>query len=197
VLNTSNPASPWTNTVTKKVIEIEYLLTLDGHMDEVLCIKFSKEHSILVSGSADSTCIIWDTNRRRLVRSLTPHYGPIIGLDIHPYNGEIAVIDDRGKDTGSIYLWSINGDLITNKRCKPRANCVVFTSIKPGLGSNLVVTGHSNGDLKLWSALDLTLLHTISGVHKSSVNAISIRNDNKQMISADNAGICMVHDFKL
>jgi len=184
-----------TNSVSKKVIEIEFVATLDGHMDEVRCIKVSKEHSIVVSGSADRTCIIWDTNRRKIVRSLRGHSGPIVAIDIHPFSGEIVVIDDPGKDNCTIYLWSINGEKIASKRHKPRAQCVVFSQIKPGLGCNVICTGHSNGEIMIWSANDLTLLRSIKGAHQFPVSAIAIREDNRQIVSGDINGLCVVHEY--
>jgi len=180
--------------VSKKVIEIEFVATLDGHMDEVRCIKVSKEHSIVVSGSADRTCIIWDSNRRKLVRSLNKHNGPIIAIDVHPYNGDIVVLEDPGKDNGTIHLWTINGEKIISKRCKPRALCVTFSQIKPGLGRNVICTGHTNGEIMIWTANDLTLLRTIKGSHQYPVSALTIREDNRQMISGDISGLCVVHD---
>lgn len=91
--------------VKKNKVEVSFVRTLNGHDGEVTCIKASSEFSVIVSGrsisfdlfcrscycslfqpcSTDRSCIIFDSNRVRFVRSLDGHLGPIVGLDIHPY----------------------------------------------------------------------------------------------------------------
>ncbi len=66
-------------------MDVSFLGTLNGHDGAVTCIKASSEFSVIVSGSVDRSCIVYDSNRVRFVRSLGGHNGPIVALDIHPY----------------------------------------------------------------------------------------------------------------
>uniref|UniRef100_A0A6B2KY56 BEACH domain-containing protein n=1 Tax=Arcella intermedia TaxID=1963864 RepID=A0A6B2KY56_9EUKA len=184
------------NNVAKTVIEIEFVGSLDGHQDEVKCIRVCNQHAIAVSGSADGTCIIWDISRRKLLRSLGPHNGPIIALDVEMYWGDIVVVDDPGKEVGNIHLWSINGSPIAQKRLKPRALCVAFTKLKPGLGKNIIITGHSNGEIHLWSAFDLTPLHIIKGTHQFPVCSLAVKEDNMEFTSGDVSGSTITHELR-
>jgi len=49
---------------------------LYGHSHTVLCTLVSQEWSLILSGSEDKTCIVWDLNRLSYVRSLSGHTGP-------------------------------------------------------------------------------------------------------------------------
>ena len=51
---------------TKKV---EHVSTLIGHADSVLCVDYCMEYSIIVSGSKDRTCLVWDSRHGKLIRS--------------------------------------------------------------------------------------------------------------------------------
>jgi WD40 repeat protein len=66
-------------------MDVSFVRTLNGHDGEVTCIKSSSELSVIVSGSRDGSCIIFDSNKVHFVRSLDGHLGPIVGLDIHPF----------------------------------------------------------------------------------------------------------------
>jgi len=178
--------------VNKKVVEIEFIGVLDGHRDQVTCVKVSSEFSVVVSGSADRTCIIWDTKSVSFIQSLA-HNGPIIAIDIHRYSGEIVVLDDAGNDEGTIHLWTITGAKVTSRRCRPRPVCVAFSHIKPGLGRNVIISGHVNGDISIWCANTLNLLRCIRGTHSVPVTALSVNQENNELISGDVNGMCWSH----
>jgi hypothetical protein len=50
---------------------------LYGHTDTVTCLAVSNSYHMLVSGSRDQTCIIWDINKWRFVRQLPNHVGAV------------------------------------------------------------------------------------------------------------------------
>lgn len=46
---------------------------LTGHNDAITCLTASQAYRILVSGSDDQTCIVWDLNRLKFIRQLPNH----------------------------------------------------------------------------------------------------------------------------
>ena len=50
---------------------------LYGHLDTVTCMAVSNSYHMLVTGSRDQTCIIWDINRWSFVRQLPNHYAAV------------------------------------------------------------------------------------------------------------------------
>lgn len=90
------------------------VIHMRGHTGAVNCLVACKPYSIIVSGSVDGTCIIWDSNRWvwyllililcssmllftlsfRLcyINTLTPHEGPVTCLAVSPTLGDIATV---------------------------------------------------------------------------------------------------------
>lgn len=59
------------------------LQALLGHTDAVTCLTASSAYHIVVSGSRDRTCIIWDLNKLSFVTQLRGHRAPISALCIN------------------------------------------------------------------------------------------------------------------
>lgn len=57
-----------------KLSKIELLQNLYGHSEAITCLAASSAFGILVSGSRDRTCIIWDLNKLAFVRQLGAEY---------------------------------------------------------------------------------------------------------------------------
>eukprot|EP01125_Pyxidicula_operculata_P013272 TRINITY_DN4387_c2_g2_i1.p1 TRINITY_DN4387_c2_g2~~TRINITY_DN4387_c2_g2_i1.p1 ORF type:complete len:752 (-),score=154.69 TRINITY_DN4387_c2_g2_i1:101-2170(-) len=183
---------------SRRVTEIEFVASLDGHDDEVRCVRASSEWSIVVSGSADGTCIIWDTYRARMIRSLNAHNGPIVAVDIMTYSGDIVVVDDKGDDDGTIHLWTINGAKLASTEFRPKALCVAVSKVKPGLGPNIICTGHTNGEIMVWNATDLTFRCVLRDSRaRFPITALAIRDDNQMIVSGDASGLIVKHEMNL
>lgn len=56
---------------------------LYGHTDSVTCLAVSEVHSLLVSGSRDLTCILWDMEELSYITQLTRHTASISSLAIN------------------------------------------------------------------------------------------------------------------
>lgn len=50
---------------------------LSGHNDTVTCLTASQAYRIIISGSDDQTCIVWDLNRLHFIRQLPNHASSI------------------------------------------------------------------------------------------------------------------------
>lgn len=70
--------------VTREVIKSVFLSqALLGHTDAVTCMTASSAYRIVVSGSRDRTCIIWDLNKLSFVTQLRGHRAPVSALCIN------------------------------------------------------------------------------------------------------------------
>lgn len=59
------------------------LQALLGHTDTVTCLTASLAYHIIVSGSQDRTCIIWDLNKLSFLTQLRGHRAPVSALCIN------------------------------------------------------------------------------------------------------------------
>lgn len=124
---------------------------LYAHTDAVTCLAVSRSYHMLVSGSRDHTCVIWDLNRCRFVRQLGKHAGEVACICINEINGDIATVAST-----FLYLWSINGELLASVNTMPVARSQVILSlcmsqINEWDEDNVVMTGSSDGVVRMWS----------------------------------------------
>jgi hypothetical protein len=69
----SMPLEEQTKLMAEEVVEQEDRLLLKGHRDKVMCCDASADGSLLASGSADTTVILWDLVTGEVVRTFTGH----------------------------------------------------------------------------------------------------------------------------
>ncbi|KAK3092886.1 hypothetical protein FSP39_008387 [Pinctada imbricata] len=80
---------------------------LHGHDAQINCIEVCKQYSIVVSGSEDNTCIIWDLNRLCLVNSILSHKSGVKAVAVSPTLGDIASVSDMGAGS-CLWLHTVN-----------------------------------------------------------------------------------------
>jgi|SRR6218665_737692 len=61
---------------------------LFGHTEAVTCLTVSSAYNVIVSGSRDRTCIIWDLTQLVFVRQLRGHAAPVAAV----YINELTVL---------------------------------------------------------------------------------------------------------
>lgn len=71
----------WENRPKEKKIVLKQ--PLYGHTETVTCLASSQNYNLIVSGSRDRTCIIWDLSRLVHVRQLRGHTAPVAAVCIN------------------------------------------------------------------------------------------------------------------
>ncbi|EGC29360.1 hypothetical protein DICPUDRAFT_159064 [Dictyostelium purpureum] len=176
--------------------------TLYGHTNSILCITVSQEFSIIVSGSKDSNCIIWDLNRLTFINSLQ-HENPVTSIQVSQTTNSIATFEtcvnsssnteietnNNFSYSGTLRLWNINGKLIEKKSFNnDRVNCMAFTSAIEGVNTNLLITGMQSGSIILWNAYNLQKIKVLHS-KGAPITALAVSKDNSQLISGDVNGL--------
>uniref|UniRef100_A0A5S6QX43 WD repeat and FYVE domain-containing protein 3 n=1 Tax=Trichuris muris TaxID=70415 RepID=A0A5S6QX43_TRIMR len=127
---------------------------LYGHTEPVSCISTSGSYGIIVSGSRDRTCIVWDLSNLSFIRQLEPHPGPVSAVCINEATGDIA------SASGShLYLWSLSGEKLASVSTVSSSRmgtneiimCIAFSSLNEWDAQNVVITGTNSGIVKMWS----------------------------------------------
>ncbi|XP_070696577.1 WD repeat- and FYVE domain-containing protein 4 [Pempheris klunzingeri] len=147
---TSTVVCVWDVAVSKdKLTHMKLRQPLYGHTDTVTCLAVSEVHSMMVSGSRDLTCILWDMEELSYVTQLAGHTTSISALAVNELTGEIASCAGP-----QLYLWTMKGQLLTctDATCGPRADvlCVSFTQRHEWDAKNVVVTGCADGIIRIW-----------------------------------------------
>ncbi|XP_028982965.1 WD repeat- and FYVE domain-containing protein 4 isoform X2 [Betta splendens] len=147
---TSTVVCVWDVLVNKdKPTHLKLRQPLYGHTDAVVCLAVSEVHSLIVSGSRDLTCILWDMDELSYITQLAGHTTSITALAINELTGEIASCAGP-----QLYLWTMKGQLLTctDTSCGPQADilCVCFTQRQEWDSRNVIVTGCADGIIRIW-----------------------------------------------
>ncbi|XP_052816149.1 WD repeat and FYVE domain-containing protein 3-like isoform X4 [Mya arenaria] len=145
---TSCVVNVWQQNVKEKRVDV--LQPLYGHTEPVTCVAVSPGYNFIVSGSRDRTCIIWDLNQLVFVRQLRGHTAPVAAVCINELTGDIASCAGT-----YLHVWSINGDEIACVNTASLRNhqilCVAMSQIMEWDSGNVILTGSSDGVVRMWS----------------------------------------------
>ncbi|KAL3198483.1 hypothetical protein MRX96_014303 [Rhipicephalus microplus] len=127
---------------------------LHGHTEAVTCLAASRPYNLIVSGSRDYTCILWDLSRLVFVRQLRGHTAPIAAVAINDLTGDLATCAGT-----HISLWTINGQEVASVNTATGRSdrlqqilCVCFSQLNEWDNQNVIMTGSSDGVVRMWSA---------------------------------------------
>ncbi|CAG4982102.1 unnamed protein product [Parnassius apollo] len=152
---TSTVVTVWQYWARRRRLAVK--VCLYGHEEAVTCLAASPAYNLVVSGSRDGQAIVWDVERGTFVRQLLPPHclappPPISALAIDDLTGDIATC------CGSwVHAWSINGELLggaDSANGRERAHqllCVAFSQAREWDPLNVIVTGSSDGVVRMWS----------------------------------------------
>ncbi|XP_061692384.1 WD repeat- and FYVE domain-containing protein 4 isoform X2 [Syngnathoides biaculeatus] len=132
-----------------KVTHMKLRQPLYGHTEVVTCVAASEVHSLVVSGSRDLTCILWDLEELSYVTQLVGHTSSVCAVAINDLTGEIASCAGP-----VLYLWTMKGQLLacteTSRESLSDILCVSFTQRHEWDARNAVVTGCADGVIRIW-----------------------------------------------
>ncbi|KAM3836501.1 WD repeat- and FYVE domain-containing protein 4 [Vipera latastei] len=122
---------------------------LYGHTQPVTCLAASTAYGLLVSGSADGSCIFWDLNRLTCLTRLPAHEAGLSAVAINDSTGEVASCAGT-----TLCLWTVNGQPLARGEAPLRPggviSCCCFFDVKDWDVQSLLVTGDTDGCVQVW-----------------------------------------------
>ncbi|XP_048248442.1 WD repeat and FYVE domain-containing protein 3-like isoform X1 [Haliotis rufescens] len=123
---------------------------LYGHTEPVTCLAASPAYNVIISGSRDRTCIIWDMSRLIFVHQLRGHVAPVAAVAINDLTGDIATCSGT-----YLHIWNTNGEGIASVNTSTGRNqqilCVAMSQMMEWDSQNVILTGSSDGVVRMWS----------------------------------------------
>ena len=169
-----------------KLRKLHLKARLYGHTDTVTCMSVSNAYHMLVSGSRDRSCIVWDINRCKFVRQLPNHYSAVSAICINELTGDIASASGT-----FLYLWNINGELLASVNTIALSrNQVILTICMSQINewdkNNVILTGGTDGVVRMWS-LDYRQepIDSPQIVESQKIGENTLLNCNMNMIALD------------
>ncbi len=173
----------------RDAVDGSLLRILTGHTNSVWSVAYSPDGLQIVSGSWDNTIRIWDATNGSLLHTLIGHTGCVYSVAYSPDSLRIV----SGSYDGTIKIWdAVDCFLIrtlTNytgsgsdetDSVSDETEPVMSIAISPdGLR---IVSGSNDGTIKIWDAVNESLLRTLTG-HKNTVLNVAFSSDGLQIVS--------------
>ncbi|XP_058527545.1 WD repeat- and FYVE domain-containing protein 4 isoform X2 [Ochotona princeps] len=129
---------------------------LYGHTQAVTCLAASVSFSLLVSGSQDCTCILWDLDHLTYITRLPAHREGISAIAVSDVSG--TVVSCAG---AHLSLWNVNGQplasITTAWGPEGTITCCCVMEGPAWDMSHVVITGSQDGVVRIWKTEDVKL----------------------------------------
>jgi len=88
------------------------LRTLEGHADQVMSVRFSKDGRRVVTASTDRTAKIWSLQSAECLQTLVGHKGPVYSASLSPDTADVELAVTASQDRTAM-LWHTDGSTDT------------------------------------------------------------------------------------
>jgi WD40 repeat protein len=148
-----------------RVSDGKLINTLEGHSGWINSLDVSKDGGLIATCADDYTVRVWRMFDAKEIQNIDEGMSIISEISFSPINDNL-IWSERN---GSIRVRSIEGYWVQ----KFNENDVPASSIAVSPDGSVIVSGHFNGDIKLWDIDNGDLLHTLKG-HTAEVTSLSI-----------------------
>ena len=147
---------------------------LKGHTDVVFGLAFSPDGRRLISGSADSTAILWDVETRKATHRLKQHRDFVFAVAFTPDGARVVT----GSDDHDLRLWRVaDGSEIAPMR--GHGDKVRSLAIAP---DGTIASGDWSGEIRLWDGKTGAFRKTLAR-QPTEVGSLSFSRDGSRLLS--------------
>ncbi|KAM0513906.1 hypothetical protein ACHAPE_007261 [Trichoderma viride] len=163
-----------------------YLRKLRGHRGAIFSVAFSHDSKLILSGSVDSTVMLWDSTTGKCLRTFQGHGSYVQSVAFSHVSKVLA----SGSDDRTIKLWdSTTGECLhTFQGHRSYVHSVAFSH-----DSEILASGSYDKTIKLWDSTTGECLHTFQG-HDDYVISVAFSHDSKILASGSQDGTIKLWD---
>ena len=147
----------------------------NGHKRQILTIDISKDNNLLVSGAKDSTVVLWDFHKKKVLRRLTYPQGLVSSVKFSPDGNYIL----SGSTDNKAYLYSLEENKVVHV-FRDHTDDITEVSFSPD--GKLIITASADELVNIYEAERRKPVASLAG-HNSWVRAISLSSDGRKLIS--------------
>lgn len=153
------------NVILWPVNSTEPVRQLTGHTGSVTSLAFSRDGSLLLSGSQDATALLWDVAMGQPLRVFRGHAGPVTAVAFLPGSSHLVT----GSEDRTARVWNIEtGQTLYTLSGHNGA----VTAVAASPDGKTVLTGSRDNTAKLWDTENGALQRTFIG-HNGAVRAVA------------------------
>lgn len=156
-----------------------------GHEKEVKDARFSPDGNYILSCSFDKTLKLWDIKSGNIIRTFTGHGGYPVSVSFSRDGKKAASVSEDFGDESSLRIWDVN----TGKQLINVHNLYDFCKVNFSPDGTCVLTGSSDGKLKIWDAATGQLLkefpgHSDANGIEKTISSAYFTPDGRRIISS-------------
>ncbi|EFN75451.1 Uncharacterized WD repeat-containing protein alr3466 [Harpegnathos saltator] len=149
--------------------------TFKGHSSPISCLAVTHQSQYLLTGSEDTSIIVWDMKELVMKRRICEHIAPVLTLTTALNN---SVIVSGGEDSRIIATSLLTGEVLM----KVDHHRGPVTTIRVNSAGEVLVSGSADSTVCLWSLESFTLLNSI--VLPSPVAMLDVSADSVFLLAA-------------
>ncbi|CAO3611931.1 unnamed protein product [Cunninghamella blakesleeana] len=175
-----------------------------NHQGSILCLKVSQKLNLMITGSSDATCALWDTRTLTLLFTFQDHHHGVLDVCFihtsdHSNNNNnknhvITYFASASKDH-TICIWSYNHQTNQGKLCHRLLGHVGPVNALDKYNDQHVLSASADGTLKLWNIHTGSCIKTYISPSSNNNNNQTDQQDNNQQQSL-NGLACIKYDHK-
>ena len=162
------------------------LVTLRGHLDQVRAAAFSPDGRRIVTGSNDSTAIVWDAASGKELLTLKGHLSGVNSVAYSPDGRRI--VTGSQDSTAKVWEAATGRELLTLKGHGAGVRSVAWSR-----DGGRIVTGSEDRSAKVWDAATGKELLTLKG-HSDLVSSAAFSPDGQRIATAGKDATAKVWD---
>ncbi|CAL7941952.1 unnamed protein product [Xylocopa violacea] len=157
------------------VMSAQLVHTFKGHSNPISCLAVTQHSQYLLTGSEDTSIIVWDMKEFTLKLRIQEHIAPVLCLTSALKN---SVIVSGGEDSRIIVTSLLAGDVLI----KVDHHRGPVNSIRVDSAGEILVSGSSDCTVCLWCLVRFTLLKSI--VLPTAVTMLDVSSDSVFLLAA-------------
>ncbi|XP_062506732.1 eukaryotic translation initiation factor 3 subunit I-like [Corticium candelabrum] len=161
----------------------ERLGTYDGHSGALWCIDVTLDTRLVLTGSADNTCRLWDCETGRQI-SVFETKTAVRSCGFASSSELIFITTDKqmGHECEIMMFDMSSGGLVSPIQSTPVTDSRVTAGLW-GLDDSLIITGHENGEVRHYNPRTGEKLRTVKK-HTKSITNLQLSKDQTMLIAA-------------
>lgn len=160
---------------------------LAGHDGYLSACRFVDDSQILTA-SGDSTCILWNIDRRSQIQTFQGHYGDVMSVSVHGNNTFVS-----GSVDASVKLWDIRSR--GNQSVKTfRGHSADVNSVSFFPDGNAFVSGSDDSTCRVFDTRAVTQVNRFGQPGSIGVTAVAFSGTGRIMFSGYDDNSCQAWD---